>query len=90
MKLCDVFTIMEKYLDDLVIPIESTKTNVDRAYTFLNAFLDDADDDSNPIYLKDPDYIRKFIEEQKRFLLIAQNSIMLICLLLRLRILFPI
>lgn len=59
MKLCDVFTIMEKYLDDLVIPVESKKTNVDRAYTFLNAFLDDADDDSNPIYLKDPDYIRK-------------------------------
>lgn len=59
MKLCDVFTIMEKYLDDLVIPIDSKKTNVDRAYTFLNAFLDDADDDSNPIYSKEPDYIRK-------------------------------
>lgn len=59
MKLCDVFTIMEKYLDDLVIPIESKKTNVDRVHTFLNAFLDDANDDKNPIYKKEPNYIRK-------------------------------
>lgn len=59
MKLCDIFAVMETYLDHLVEAKESRKTNVNRIYTFLNAFLDDADDGANPIYSKKEDFLRK-------------------------------
>ena len=59
MKRCDIFSIMEAYLDHLVDASETRKTNTNRVYTFLNAFLDDADDDKNPIYSKKEDFIRK-------------------------------
>lgn len=59
MKLCDIFSIMEAHLDHLVDASETRKTNTNRVYTFLNAFLDDADDDKNPIYSKTEDFIRK-------------------------------
>ncbi len=59
MKLCDIFTVMGTYLDQLVDASESRKTKANRIYTFLNAFLDDADDGANPIYSKKDDFLRK-------------------------------
>lgn len=59
MKLSDIFTIMENHLDHLVESCGSRKTNVERMYTFLDAFLDDADENSNPLDSKNEDFIRK-------------------------------